>query len=67
MGKWGKNIFKKKRKMAKNHFSRADVGSWGVSPGVRGLVCIEKWSHNFDSGTQNAISGTPKLAKLGSS
>ena len=53
--------------MAKNHFSRADVGSWGVSPGVRGLVCIEKWSHNFDSGTQNAISGTPKLAKLGSS
>ena len=31
-----------------------------------GLVCFEKWSYNFCSGTQSAISGTPKLAKLGS-
>ena len=28
-----------------------------------GLVCIEKWSQNFDSGTQNAIFGTPKMGK----
>ena len=29
--------------------------------GVLGLVCIEKWSQNFDSGTRNAIFGTLKM------
>ena len=33
--------------------------------GFWGLVCIEKWSYNFDSGTRSAISGTPKMAKWG--
>ena len=32
--------------------------------GVLGLVCIEKWSQNFDSGTRSAILGTPKMAKM---
>ena len=27
------------------------------------LVCIEKWSQNFDSGTRSAVFGTPKIAK----
>ena len=36
-----------------------EVAFWGFW----GLVCIEKWSQNFDSGTQNAICGTPKIAK----
>ena len=31
--------------------------------GFWGLVCIEKWSQNFDSGPQNAIFGTPKMGK----
>ena len=34
-----------------------EVAFWGFW----GLVCIEKWS--FDSGTGNAIFGTPKIAK----
>ena len=38
-----------------------EVAFWGFW----GLVCIEKWSQNFDSGTQNAIFGTPKMAVLG--
>ena len=29
----------------------------------RGSICIEKWSQNFDSGTQSAIFDTPKIAK----
>ena len=33
--------------------------------GFWGLVCIEKWSYNFDSGIRSAISGTPKMAKWG--
>ena len=33
--------------------------------GFWGLVCIEKWSYNFDSSTRCAISGTPKMAKMG--
>ena len=37
-----------------------EVAFWGFW----GLVCIEKWSRNFDSGTQNAIFGTPKMAFL---
>ena len=32
-----------------------EVAFWGV-------VCIEKWSQNFDSGTRSAIFGTPKTA-----
>ena len=32
------------------------VSFWGFW----GLVCIEKWSQNFDSGTRSAIFGTPK-------
>ena len=35
-----------------------EVAFWGFW----GLVCIEKWSQNFDSGTQNAIFGTTKMA-----
>ena len=35
------------------------VAFWGYW----GLVCIEKWSYNFDSGTRSAISGTPKIAE----
>ena len=31
-----------------------EVSFWGFW----GLVCIEKWSQNFDSGTRNAIFGT---------
>ena len=38
------------------------VGFWGFW----GLVCIEKWSQNFDSGTRTAIFDTPKNAKAGS-
>ena len=34
--------------------------------GFWGLVCIEKWSQNFDSGTRTAIFDTPKNAKAGS-
>ena len=37
-----------------------EVAFWGFW----GLVCIEKWSRNFDSGTQSAIFGTPKIAKM---
>ena len=35
-----------------------EVAFWGFW----GLVCIEKWSQNFDSGTRSAIFGTPKMA-----
>ena len=35
-----------------------EVASWG-------LVCIEKWSQNFDSGTRSAIFGTPQTPKTG--
>ena len=56
----------KKRKMAKNDFSRSDLVSWDVFWGFWGLVCIEKWSQNFDSDTRSAISGTPKMTKTGS-
>ena len=35
------------------------VSLWGFW----GLVCIEKWSWNFDLGTRSAIFGTPKMAK----
>ena len=36
-----------------------EVDFWGFW----GLVSIEKWSQNFDSGIQNAIFGTPKMGK----
>ena len=29
-----------------------------------GLVCIEKWCQNFDSGTRSAIFDTPKMTKI---
>ena len=45
--------------MAKNHFSRADFGSWGDFLGASLY-----WSQNFDSGTWSAIFGTPKMAKM---
>ena len=32
--------------------------------GFWGLVCIKKWSQNFVSETQSAISSTPKMAKM---
>ena len=35
------------------------VSFWGFW----GLVCIKKWSQNFDSDTRSAISSTPKMAK----
>ena len=35
-----------------------EVAFWGFW----GLVCVEKWSQNFDSGTLNAIFGIPKMA-----
>ena len=38
-----------------------EVSFWGFW----GLVCIEKWSQNFDSGIQSAIFDTPKMAKMG--
>ena len=38
-----------------------EVPFWGF----RGLVCIKKWSRNFDSGTQSAIFGTPQTPKTG--
>ena len=31
---------------------------------ILGLICIEKWSQNFDLGTRSAIFGTPKMAKM---
>ena len=34
--------------------------------GFWGLVCIEKWSQKFVSGTRSAIFGTPEMAKTGS-
>ena len=39
-----------------------EVAFWGFW----GLVCIEKWSRNFDSGTRSAIFGTPQTPKMGS-
>ena len=36
---------------------------WVPEVAFWGLVCIEKWSRNFDSGTRSAIFGTPKMAK----
>ena len=33
--------------------------------GIRGGICIEKWSWNFDLGTPIAIFGTPKTLKMG--
>ena len=36
-----------------------EVAFWGFW----GLVCIEKWSQNFDSGTRSAIFGTLKMTK----
>ena len=36
-----------------------EVAFWGFW----GLICIEKWSQNFDSGLQNASFGTPKMGK----
>ena len=51
--------------MTKNHISRSDFGSWGGFLGVLGLVCIEKWSRNFDSGIQSAIFDTLKMEKTG--
>ena len=38
-----------------------EVAFWGFW----GLVCIEKWSQNFDLGIQSAIFDTPKMAKMG--
>ncbi len=38
-----------------------EVAFWGFW----GLVCIEKWSRNFDSGIQSAIFDTLKMAKTG--
>ena len=38
-----------------------EVAFWGFW----GLVCIEKWSYNFDSGTRSTIFDTPKTAKMG--
>ena len=38
-----------------------EVSFWGFW----GLVCIEKWSQNFDLGTRSAIFGSPKMAKTG--
>ena len=46
-------------KMAKSYFSRFDFGSWGgFLAGFGAEFVIEKWSY-FDSGTQNAIFGSP--------
>ena len=33
--------------------------------GFWGLVCIEKWSQNFDLDTRSAISCTPKMGHFG--
>ena len=42
------------------------MGFWGFGVlGFWGLVCIEKWSRNFDLGIQSAIFGTPQNAILG--
>ena len=51
-GKWPKMTFRGPIWVPK-------VSFWGFW----GLVCIEKWSQNFDSGPQNAIFGTPKMGK----
>ena len=45
MGKWRKNI--KKCKMAKNHFSRSDFGSWGGFLGVLGASLYWKVVSEF--------------------
>ena len=49
--------------MTTNHFPHPilvpEVAFWGFW----GLVCIEKWSQNFDWGTLSAIFDTPKMAK----
>ena len=37
-----------------------EVAFWGFWE----LVCIEKWSQNFDWGTRSAIFDTPKMAKM---
>ena len=39
-----------------------EVSIWGFW----GLVCIEKWFWNFDSGTRSTSFGTPKMAETGS-
>ena len=39
-----------------------EVAFWGFG----GLVCIEKWSRNFASGTRGAIFVTPQTPKTGS-
>ena len=38
----------------------SEVAFWGFW----GLVCIEKWSRNFDSGIRSAVFGTPKMVKM---
>ena len=59
-GKWGKNI-----KKTQNGQKLGPILLPKVSlTGFWGLLCIEKWSYNFDLGTQSAISGSPKLAKF---
>ena len=43
----------------------AYMGFWGFGVlGFWGLVCIEKWFYNFDSGTRSAIFDPPKMAKI---
>ena len=50
-------------------FFRSDYGSSGgffenLGHKIWGLVCIDKWSRNFDSATRSAIFVTPKMAKM---
>ena len=55
-------IFKKRKMTFRGPIWVPKVSFWGFW----GLVCIEKWSQNFDSDTRSAISGTPKMTKTGS-
>ena len=57
--KWGKNVKKMAKKTFQGPILVPEVTGWGFW----GLVCIEKWSDNFNLGTRSAICGTPKMAK----
>ena len=44
-------------------FLNLGIAQIGCLGGLWGLVCTEKWSRNFDSGTNSGIFGNPKMAK----
>ena len=61
-GKWHKNI--RKCKMAKNHFSRSDFGSWGGFLGVLGAILYWKVVLEFWFGHPKCHFRYPQKAKM---